>query len=161
MSDQRPSWDATWLSVADVMSQRSRCARAQIGAVIVSSNQRLVASSYNGPSATYAPANTLDPNTDCRGWCPRAQVGAELTTSYDECCSIHAEENGIAYVDRSAIEGGTIYVTGSCCMRCAKLISNSGIQRVMMRVNEGDSHRNPDAVINYLKMCGIVVKVVT
>lgn len=139
------------MDVADVMGRRSRCVRAQIGAVIVSANNRIASTGYNGPAATY-PHDGF-----CDTFCPRAMGTAPLDASYDSCPSIHAEENAIAYVDRSVVEGGTIYVTGACCMRCAKLISNSGIACVVMRVTEGDSHRRPDDVIRYLETCGLRV----
>jgi dCMP deaminase len=144
------------MQVSDVMSQRSRCSRAQIGAVIVSKDNRIVATGHNGAAATYAPS-LFGPCTD---WCPRARGETQLDASYDECPAIHAEENAIAYVDRSAVEGGTIIVTAACCMRCAKLISASGIRRVVMRVREADAHRHPDVVIRYFGQCGISVKVV-
>ena len=155
MSDTRPSWDEVWQQIAGTMAQRSRCSRAQVGAVIVSSEQRIVATGYNGAAASYRPAAV----GMCQQWCPRAQ-GVDLDATYDSCPAIHAEENAIAYVDRSHINGGSIYVTAACCMKCAKLISASGIQRVVMKVREEDMHRQPEIVANYLKSCGITVEVV-
>lgn len=139
------------MDVADVMSRRSRCVRAQIGAVIVSSNNRIASTGYNGPAATFPEQGP------CSNFCPRAMGTAPLDNTYDTCPSIHAEENAIAYVDRSRIEGGTIFVTGASCMRCAKLISNSGITCVVMRINPGEGHRRPDEVIAYLEKCGLKV----
>jgi len=153
LSEGRPSWDEVWMSVAEVMSLRSRCVRAQIGSVIVSSKNRVVATGFNGPAATY-------PETGwCDTFCPRAMGTASLDASYDSCPSIHAEANSLLYVDRSAVEGGTIYVTGACCMGCAKLISNSGINLVVMQVRKSDAHRHPEDVVNYLKLCGLEVAV--
>lgn len=153
MTDARPSWDETWMTVADTIARRSRCVRAQVGAVIVSSNGRVAATGYNGPAATYPVAGA------CDSWCPRARGETPLDTSYDACPSIHAEENCIAYVDRSRIELGTIYVTSAMCMRCAKLVSNSGIRTVVMRVVDGHEHRRPDDVIDYLTACDIIVEI--
>lgn len=136
------------------MSKRSRCSRAQIGAVIVDVNQRVCATGYNGPSAN------LNVEGDCIDWCERAQGKTDLGSSYDGCPSIHAEANALLYVDRSAVYGGTIYITGAPCMNCAKLISNSGISKVVAIVRDSDSHRNPDAVLEYLSRCKISVETV-
>jgi dCMP deaminase len=150
-NNNRPSWDATWLDVAFTIAKRSRCSRAQVGAVIVSKDQRISSSGYNGPSAN------LSLSGDCIEWCPRAQGTTPLDNTYDSCPSIHAEANALLYVDRSRVEGGTIYVTGAPCMQCAKLISNSGIARVVTVIREVDTHRSPETVIEYLKKCGVSV----
>lgn len=154
---KRPTWADTWMGVALLMGQRSRCVMAQVGAVIVNQDQRIVATGYNGSASNYGPAVL---GTDCSSWCPRARGEVPRNGLYDACPAIHAEANAIAYVDRSAIKGGTIYVTRSCCMTCAKLISNSGIGRVVMRIIEDDLHRDPDAVMSYLQQCSISVKAI-
>lgn len=147
----RPTWDDVWLSVADVVARRSRCARAQIGAAIVSKDQHIAATGYNGPAASW-------PNdTECGSWCPRAQGETPLGGNYDECPAIHAEANALMYVDRSRVDGGTIYVTSAVCMSCAKLISNSGLRRVVMRIRPQDKHRQPELVVEYLRKCKITV----
>ena len=151
MSDIRPSWDTTWMEVADTIARRSRCSRAQIGAVIVSRGQRIESTGYNGPAAT------LDVDGDCINWCPRAQGVAPLDNMYDACPSIHAEANALMYVDRSRIEGGTMYITDVACLQCAKLVSNSGVDRVVMRVSSTAAHRKPEATIDYLRRCDLEV----
>ena len=151
MPANRKTWDETWLDVARVIATRSRCSRAQIGSVVVSSNNRICATGYNGPAANW-------PHSDeCSNWCPRAKGEAPLDNMYDACPAVHAEANALLYVDRSQVEGGTIYITSASCMQCAKLISNSGILRVVMLVREVDTHRRPEDVIAYLKTCGIDV----
>ena len=151
MSLDRPSWDKVWMDVADTIARRSRCSRAQIGAVVVSANQRVASTGYNGPAAT------LDVEGDCIEWCPRAQGLVPLDNMYDTCPSIHAEANALLYVDRSRIEGGTIYITDVACLQCAKLVSNSGVARVVMRVGSKAVHRKPEATIEYLKKCSVDV----
>jgi dCMP deaminase len=151
--DNRPSWDNVWMDIAETIAKRSRCSRAQIGAVVVSNNQRIAATGYNGPAAT------LDVEGDCINWCPRAQGSAPLDNMYDACPSIHAEANALLYVDRSRIEGGTIYITDVACLQCAKLVSNSGVSRVVMRVSSTAAHRKPEATIEYLKKCDLDVTI--
>lgn len=145
------SWDTTWFDVASVVAKRSRCTRAQVGAVIVDTNKRVVATGYNGPAVGYPHSGT------CENYCERAKGGP--TASYASCPSIHAEANALLYVDRSKVEGGTIYSTHFPCMDCAKLISNSGVSRLVSVITEKDAHRNPEIVLDYLTSCGIEVKV--
>ena len=154
MTGSRPSWDITWMNVADTVSKRSRCSRAQIGAVIVSKDQRISSTGYNGPAAT------LDVEGDCIDWCPRAQGVVPLDNLYDACPSIHAEANALLYVDRSRVEGGTIYITDVACLQCAKLVSNSGISRVVMRVSSTAAHRKPEETIQYLQKCNLDVVII-
>lgn len=151
--DKRPSWDETWLSVAESISKRSRCSRAQIGAVIVSQNQRICATGYNGPASTWPHSGS------CIDWCQRARGESELDSVYDACPAIHAEANALMYVDRSSVLDGTVYITSAPCMQCAKLISNSGISRVVCTVRPEDEHRNPVAVFEYLRSCGIILDI--
>jgi dCMP deaminase len=141
------------MTVAETVAKRARCSRATIGAVIVDHNNRVCATGYNGPASGYPEKG------ECINWCPRAKGSAPLDNLYDECPSIHAEGNALLYVDRSSVEGGTIYVTAPPCMQCAKLISNSGLKRVVCISNEKDAHRKPETVIAFLNKCGITVDV--
>jgi dCMP deaminase len=144
----RPGWDATWLAIAQVAAYRSRCDKAQVGAVIVTPDNRVASISYNGPPRGQALTGP------CGRWCPRAQNG-ESGASYDRCFSIHAEANGLLRADHTAIQGGTIYVSAACCINCARLIANSGLRRVVHVVGECDAHRDPDGVEQYLRRCGL------
>lgn len=148
----RPSWDETWLAVAYVVGNRSACSRAQVGAVIVNEQNRVAATGYNGPAAT-APYDTSQP---CRKWCTRARAFAPPADDYGLACpSIHAEANALLYVDRTACQGATLYVTHRPCPDCAKLISNSGIARIV--VGDGEDNGRPDT-LPYLRSCGIVTE---
>jgi len=150
----RPTWDETWLSVAETVSRRSRCSRAQIGAVIVSENQRICATGYNGPAASWPHEG------DCINWCQRARGESALDNLYDACPAIHAEANALMYVDRSSVLNGTLYVTSAPCMQCAKLVSNSGVSKVVCVVRPEDRHREPEVVFDYLRACGIKLDVI-
>lgn len=151
MGANRPTWHETWSSIARTIGQRSRCSRAGMGAVIVSAEQRIVATGYNGPAASWPEQG------ECINWCPRAKGEAPLDNMYDMCPAIHAEANALLYVDRSKSVGGTIYITSPPCMQCAKLISNSGLATVVCTVKESDMHRKPYDVLDYLRKCGIEV----
>ena len=148
----RADWDTTWIQMAETFaSSRSYCSRRKASAIIVDPAQNVVAISYNG-----LPAGQLNRNDECQAWCPRAQDGP-ATLGYDDCLMIHAEANSLLRADRSRMLGGTIYVNTAVCRDCAKLISNSGLARVVMRVRDDDAHRGPDEVIEHLRWLGFEV----
>lgn len=144
----RPTWDETWMQVALAMATRGDCEKACIGAAVVDRSNRIIATGYNGP-----PAGS---EKTCRTDCPRF-LGQDTGTDYGGCLTIHAEANALLFVDRRLSEGGTIYVTASMCMDCAKLVANSGLKRAVFNVWPNDRHRNPLGVTNYLLDCGLDV----
>jgi dCMP deaminase len=150
----RPEWADVWMTMAETIGRRSRCVRAQIGCVLVSTDNQVISASYNGPPPKYKSA--MNVHTKCDQWCPRSQ-GASLDVNYDDCPSSHAEANGVARADWSRLQGGTAYVNGASCMTCAKLLAAAGIRLVVMQVHETDQHRRPDKVIEYLGQCGVEV----
>jgi dCMP deaminase len=125
-----------------------------MGAVIISKDQRIAATGYNGSAATFPGEGS------CINWCERAKGTAPLDNFYDACPAIHAEANALLYVDRSRVENGTIYITSPPCIQCAKLISNSGISRVVCEIGHEDAHRNPVTSIEYLRKCSITIRTV-
>lgn len=139
------------MQVAEIMGRRSRCARAQVGAVIVTRDNRLASAGYNGP------AKGLMLKGDCTNWCPRAMGKTELSSDYGACSTIHAEANALLRADFTEIQGGTVYVSHSSCINCAKLVANSGLKTLVHRVSDADLHRNPDAVEQYLRETGVAV----
>lgn len=148
----RSSWDTVWADVAQAVSRRSACDRAQVGAALVRGN-RVVSTGYNGPASSY-PADT---SQGCTAWCLRAQRGVSQETGYGYACpSLHAEANALLHASREHTEGATLYVTHAPCADCAKLISNSGVAAVVI-LREIDPHR-PDPR-PYLSSCGIEVRI--
>jgi dCMP deaminase len=138
------------MKVADDLGARSLCCRAQVGAVIVTDDQRAVSPSYNGPAKG-------DPvEGSCAGWCPRALAG-DSSPDYGSCRAIHAEANALTRANFTEIQGATIYITGSICINCAKQVANSGIRRVVHRVLPEHAYRSPEVVEQYLRECGIEV----
>jgi deoxycytidylate deaminase len=67
------------------------------------------------------------------------------------CPTLHAEANALSVCDRSQREGGTIYVTSAPCFSCAKLITNSGLTRVVYRDSERGRDRTRGSEVNPLK----------
>jgi dCMP deaminase len=150
----RSSWDETWMNVADAIAARSRCVNRQVGAVIVTRENRPMAVGYNGP-----PANLFVTGEYCDSFCPRGG-SVNRGASYSNCVSVHAEVNALLFADRRDYEGGTIYVTSPPCWDCAKVVANSGVSRVVLRVSGVDGHYDNDVSIDFIRSCGIVVDVV-
>lgn len=164
-SQKRPTWDDTWLQVARTVAQRSLCERDKVGAVIVSKTNRLLETGYNGPPSGFSGTGSVG----CSSWCLRSQRGdlsfkyIKLDPGYTDCPSLHAEANALMRGDRSAREGGTIYVTSHVCFGCAKLIANSGLEAVCVDALRYDDdrtkHRNAVASYDFLEKCGLTVYV--
>lgn len=144
----RPGWDETWLAMAQTVAFRSRCTKRQVGALIVTRDNRPLIASYNGPARGHQVSE------DCRDWCPRSQ-SHETSANYDTCFSIHAEANALVRADYTEMHGGTIYVSSASCINCAKLVANSGLSRLVHVVSPKDQYRDPDGVETYLRMCGL------
>lgn len=130
------------------MGNRSRCGKAKVGAVVVTPDQQVVSTGYNGPPSG------IKVYGSCWRWCPRAQAG-HVSADYSSCLANHAEANAMLFADRSKILGGTIYVSSAMCVNCAKMVANSGISRVVHAVRPQDAHRNPRAVEEMLARCGL------
>jgi len=150
--DTRPSWDDVWMNVALAMSERSKCVRATVGCVIVSQDQRVVSSAYNGPPSGFTAEGP------CSNWCPRAMAQGNGDPTYDDCHSVHSETNAITRADPQELKGATVYVTSSMCKGCAKVVANSGVSRVVHLVDDKVHwYRNSGATEDFLRDCGLEV----
>lgn len=128
-ASERPGWDEYFLGIAAAVAVRADCTRRKVGAVIVK-DQRIKASGYNG-----APSGGL---SCLAGECPRGRMSPEQVepgSSYDTgsgaCIALHAEQNAIMYCSREDRIGATIYVTDQPCDGCMRMISGSGLVRVV------------------------------
>lgn len=170
IEDTRPGWDEVWMQTALVIAKRSRCTRAQVGCVLVTADNRVVACSYNGPSPTYYPAEAMldrlrstgiaGKTTMCDQWCPRG-AGLSQEDGHTDCPAVHAESNAISRADSSMLVGGTAFVTGAVCVSCAKLLAATRVARVVMRFEEKDAHRGLNRTTAFLENSGIEVTVVS
>jgi len=118
----RPSWDEYFLKIAMLVSERSTCLRLKVGAVIVK-NKQILATGYNGAGKGMKDCLQL-------GCLKKDRIAGK---NYEECRSIHAEQNAIiqAAANGINISEATIYQTYSPCMLCAKMMVNLGVRRVV------------------------------
>jgi dCMP deaminase len=113
----RASWDTYFLDIAKTVATRGTCTRKKVGAVLVSADRHIISTGYNGstPGA---------PHCD--------EVGCMMEN--DRCIrTIHSEVNAIAQAARHgvAVVGSSAYVTASPCWPCFKVLSVSGIRRIV------------------------------
>ncbi len=139
MTDKRKdyiNWDSYFMGIAMLSAQRSKDPSTQVGACIVSHDNKILSVGYNG-----AP-NGYDDNT-----MPWDREGEFLNTKYAYVC--HAELNAILNNKGSNLEGAKIYVDLFPCNECAKAIIQSGIKEVIYK---SDKYNGTDANIASKKM---------
>ena len=135
-----------YLDIAETVANRATCLRKKYGAVIVN-NDQIVSTGYNG-----APRGRK--NCSDIGLCTKKQVFPDVRHGgYDACRSVHAEQNAIISASRTEMINGTLYLAGykydeenkkiyeegaSPCLLCRKMIINSGIKEVYVRVNDNE-----------------------
>lgn len=115
------SWDEYFMGVAMLSAQRSKDADTQVGACIVSVDNKILSMGYNG-----MPTGCFD---DSMPW--QRDGATELDTKYMYVC--HAELNAILNMEQGtgALRGAKLYTTLFPCNECAKAIIQSGIARVI------------------------------
>ena len=123
--------DDYYLNIAKAVSARSSCLKRQYGCVIVN-NREIIATGYNG-----SPRDT--PNCCDRGYCKRLDV-PHNSGQYDDCDSVHAEQNCFLSTSRRDALGATLYLWGGengfiidaePCPICMRMAKNMGIKRIV------------------------------
>lgn len=140
------SWDEYFMSVALLSAMRSKDPNTQVGACIVSSDNRILSIGYNGTPNGY--------DDDCFPW---EREGERLNTKYLYVC--HGEMNAVINFrgSRKELEGAKIYVDLFPCNECAKIIIQSGIKEVIYAKNyDYDNHSEEmEASIRMFNACGV------
>ncbi len=124
----RPSWDERFMRVLEGIEAMSTCDRGSSGALIVK-DKRILATGYSGSPAGLKHCTEV-------GHLFEKRLNPDGTISMHCVRTTHAEENAIAQAAKygPTIMGATIYCTMEpCSNRCAPLIINAGIKRVVAR----------------------------
>lgn len=132
----RPSKTEYYLSLAEVIASRSTCLRRQYGAIIVKDDV-IVSTGYNGSPRGFT--NCCDTLV-----CQREKDGSPHNNGlYDNCNSVHAEQNAMLMASREEMDGAVMYLAGfengkriksedvKPCPICQRMIYNSGIIEVV------------------------------
>ena len=121
MSNKRAdyiNWDEYFMGVAHLSGMRSKDPNTQVGACIVSNNNKILSMGYNG-----FPAGCSDDEF------PWGREGDELDTKYPFVT--HSELNAILNYRGGSLEGTKLYVSLFPCNECAKAIIQAGIREVV------------------------------
>lgn len=105
-------WDARMMALVQLVASWSKDPSSQVGAAIVDSKNRVVSLGFNGFARTVGDA-TVDRDEKLRR-------------------TLHAEQNALLFAHRP-VGGCTIYVTHPPCARCAAILVQAGIVRVVAR----------------------------
>lgn len=131
--------DRAYLDIASRWSKLSMAKRKKVGCIIVK-NGSIISDGYNGTPSGF--------DNDCEFEDP---FNKSLITKAEV---LHAESNAITKLAKSTQSSvaSTMYITISPCVDCAKLIIQSGIERVVY----GELYRNKDG-INLLSKAGVKI----
>lgn len=137
-------WDEYFMAIAKLSAKRSKDPSTQVGACIVSRDNRILSIGYNG-----AP-NGFDDDKF-----PWGKDGDNLDTKYPYVC--HAEMNAILNYRGSTkdLENAKIYVDLFPCNECAKIIIQSGIKEVIYLSDKYAESENNIASRKLFDECGV------
>ena len=131
------SWDEYFMGVSLMSAMRSKDPSTQVGACIVSDENKIISMGYNG-----FPRGCSDDDF------PWERSGENQNdTKYPFVC--HAELNAILNAGGRNLVGSRIYVALFPCNECAKAIIQSGIKEV---IYISDKYANTDGVKASKKM---------
>ncbi|MBO5448034.1 MAG: dCMP deaminase family protein [Ruminococcus sp.] len=133
------SWDEYFMGISLLSAQRSKDSNTQVGACIVSEENKILSVGYNG-----MPTGCADDDM------PWDRDGAFLDTKYPFVC--HAELNAILNRSSGSLKNARIYVSLFPCNECAKAIIQSGIKEVVYWENK---YADTDATKASMKMFGL------
>ena len=138
------SWDEYFMSIAKLSAMRSKDPSTQVGACIVSNDNRILSIGYNG-----APNGFDDEDF------PWEREGKPVDTKYMYVC--HAELNAILNFrgNKRDLEGSKLYASLFPCNECAKAIVQSGIKEVIYLDNK---YKDTDSCIASRRLfdtCGV------
>ena len=148
MSNQRKdyiSWDTYFMGVAKLSAMRSKDPNTQVGACIVSKDNKILSVGYNG-----APKGFEDDEM------PWDREGDFLNTKYAYVC--HAELNAILNSHGANLEDSKIYVDLFPCNECAKAIIQAGIKEVIYLSDKYNNTESNIASKRLLSTCNVTCR---
>ncbi len=110
------TWDEYFMGIAMLAARRSKDPSTQVGACIVSQDNIIISTGYNG-----MPKGCSDDEF------PWDREGGETKYPY----VVHAELNAILNANGRDLRGSRLYVALFPCNECAKAIIQSGVREVI------------------------------
>lgn len=138
------NWEEYFMAISKLSAMRSKDPSTQVGACIVSNDNRILSIGYNGAPNGF--------NDDKFPW---SREGENLETKYPYVC--HAEMNSILNYrgSKKDLENARIYVDLFPCNECAKIIIQSGIKEVVYLSDKYAESENNIASRRLLDNCGV------
>lgn len=120
MATERLSWEDYFMANAELISKRSTCDRAFVGAVLVK-DKRIIATGYNGGVSDTDNCDHAGHYID-DGHCIR---------------TVHAEMNALIQCAKEGISTNNteLYVTHFPCVNCTKALLQAGIKKITYHTN--------------------------
>ena len=145
MSDKRNdyiSWDEYFMGVAILSGMRSKDPNTQVGACIVSSDNKILSMGYNG-----FPTGCSDDEF------PWTREGDPLDNKY--LYSTHSELNAILNYRGGSLEGAKLYVSLFPCNECTKALIQAGIAEVIYLSDKYSGTSSVIAAKRMMKSAGV------
>lgn len=143
MGDKRKdyiSWDEYFMGIATLSGMRSKDPNTQVGACIVSQDNKILSMGYNG-----LPRGCSDDEF------PWNRDGEDNKYFY----TTHSELNAILNYRGGSLEGAKLYVSLFPCNECAKAIIQSGIKEVIYDCNKYDGSSRVQASMMMFDAAGV------
>lgn len=137
------SWDEYFMGVAQLSGMRSKDPNTQVGACIVSRENKILSMGYNG-----FPNGCAD---DDFPWTREGED--ELDTKYPFVT--HGELNAILNYRGGSLEGTKLYVSLFPCNECAKAIIQAGIKTVVYASDKYNGHPSNIASKRMFEAAGV------
>ena len=137
------SWDEYFMGIAMLAARRSKDPNTQVGACIVSQDNIILSTGYNG-----MPKGCSDDEY------PWEREGTETKYPY----VVHAELNAILNANGRDLRGSRLYVALFPCNECAKAIIQSGIREVVYGSDKYADAENTRAAKRMLRICGVTCR---
>lgn len=128
------TWDEYFMGVAMLAARRSKDPNTQVGACIVSTDNIIISTGYNGL-----------PNGCSDDEYPWDREGEDTKYPY----VVHAELNAILNANGRDLRGSRLYVALFPCNECAKAIIQAGVKEVLYL---SDKYANTPATIASKRM---------
>ena len=148
MSEKREdyiNWDEYFIGVAKLSARRSKDPNTQVGACIVSEDNKILSMGYNG-----FPRGCSDEDFP---WGKEFELTDPYNAKYLYCT--HSELNAILNYRGGSLEGSKIYVTLFPCNECAKAIIQAGIKTIIYEEDKYASSPSVRASKRMLNAAGV------
>lgn len=140
-TQQRPSWDEFWFTLALFYSTRGTCDRLRAACILVDKNNRLVGAGYNGSLPRH-------PHCD--------EVGHLMVDGH--CIrTLHAEVNAILH-STGDLEGATAYVLGTPCIDCVRKLLAKQVNKIIFTRDYDNLARGGEHIFELVKTSGAEIK---